>query len=248
MSRPPRQFESTGVFETCRVKAGTILHRHEHIERLKASLRTLGMDLRLVQGMEARLAAAAHRVQDGFVRVGVRARGEPRVTMDERKGIPYSQKLKKRGLKVTTSAGRWPSGEAGCAGAKHSDRLSSILARAQSKDAGEVLRFNAQGYLTEATVSNLFLVRNGELLTPAAWLGVLDGVTRRRILWAASRLGIPVQETVVTRHELFNAEEAFLTNVLMGVMPIREVDGRRIGAGIPGPITRRLSKWVETET
>ena len=169
------------------------------------------------------------------------------MVVDERQGTPYSDQMRKEGVSVVTSACR-ASADAGFAGAKHSDRLSNILARAEAGDAGEFLRFNAEGYLTEGTVSNLFLVRNGELLTPATWLGVLDGVTRRHVLRAAARLRIPASETVVTRHELFNAEEAFLTNVLMGIMPVREADGRRIGRHVPGPITRRLSNAIAQES
>ena len=245
MNRPPRQFDAAGVFETCRVRKGAVLHRQEHLERLRESLRTLGMDVHRVQGVEARLNAAARRVGDGFVRIGLRAEGEPRMVVDERRGTPYSDRMRTEGVKVVTAAGCWPSGETGFAGAKHTDRLSSILARAQAGDAAEVLRFNAEGYLTEGTVSNLFLVKDGTLLTPATWLGVLDGVTRRQLLLAAGRLHIPVQETVVTRHELFNADEAFLTNVLMGVLPVREADGRRIGRRLPGPMTQRLSESLE---
>ena len=226
------------------MKKGRPLHPEEHIERLKASLQTLGMNLDVVRGIGAQLNAAARRVQDGFVRVGVRGQGSPKVTVIERKGTPYSSEMKRRGLKLTTAASRWPSGELGLAGVKHADRLSGILVRAEVGDSAEVLRLNAGGYLTEGTVSNLFLVKDGELVTPATWLGVLDGVTRRHVLLAAGRLRIPVRETVVTRHELFNAEEAFLTNVLMGILPIREVDGRQIGAPLPGPITRRLMKLL----
>jgi branched-chain amino acid aminotransferase len=128
------------------------------------------------------------------------------------------------------------------ASVKCSERLSGVLARLEGPGATEVLSLNRQGYLTEGTVSNLFLVKDRRLFTPPAWAGVLEGVTRRKVWQAARRLGIPVCEVLLTRHEMFNADEAFLTNVLMEILPIRVVDGRRIGSRVPGAVTRRLMR------
>jgi len=120
--------------------------------------------------------------------------------------------------------------------------LGSILARLEGDGSFEVLRLNFQGYLTEGTISNFFLVKDGILYTPPAWIGVLQGISRARVLRAARRWRMEVREIPVTRHELFNADEAFLTNVLMGVLPIRRVDGRAIGSNVPGPWTLRFMR------
>jgi len=124
----------------------------------------------------------------------------------------------------------------------------TFYGRKSSREPAEVLRVGIHGYPTEATTSNVFLVRGGVLTTPPLWLGVLEGVTRGKVLEVARELKIAVAEIPITRHDLFNAEEAFLTNVLMGILPIREVDGRRIGTKIPGPITQRLIQTLSIQT
>ena len=102
------------------------------------------------------------------------------------------------------------------------------------------------GYVTEGTVSNLFFIQGKELVTAPAWAGILEGVTRSRVIRAARRMGVAVKEVPFTRHDLFNAEEAFLTNVLMGILPVRQVDGRRIGEKTPGPVTRKLMRALRS--
>ncbi|MBI4226707.1 MAG: aminotransferase class IV family protein, partial [Candidatus Omnitrophica bacterium] len=110
----------------------------------------------------------------------------------------------------------------------------------------EILWCNEQGLLTEGTVSNLFLVRRGQLLTPPVWGGALPGVVRQAVCRLARRLKISVEETPVTRHELYTAEEAFVTNSLVGVVAIRVADGRRVGTRCPGSVTRRLQRAYDT--
>ena len=188
------------------------------------------------------LRRTARSVGNGFVRIAVRRpeMGKDRFVIHGRPGIPYRADQIRRGVTVVTAASRWPLGEPAFALAKVSERLGSILARLEGKQAAEVLRLGPLGYLTEGTVSNLFLIKNGVLVTPPRWLGVLEGVARGHLLKLAKRLRVPVLEVPVTRHDLFNADEAFLTNVLMGILPIARVDGRRIGARVPGPITRKF--------
>ena len=239
-------FDASGGFETCRVKRGTVLHLEDHLERLEATLQALGMPRGSRDRWRRSLTRAARGIRDGFIRIGVNRVGEPPIIVYRKLAVPYSAKQGAKGVKVVTAPTRWPSGEPTAAQAKHSERLSSVLARLEGRDAVEVLRLGPHGYLTEGTVSNLFLVKNGVLITPPTWAGVLEGVTRQRVIQAALRLKIPVQEVMVTRHELFNADEAFLTNVLMGALPIREADGRRIGTTVPGSITRRIVRRISS--
>lgn len=239
----PCLFDASGVFETCRVRKGRVLHSEEHLRRLSASLKTVGIfswDLREVR---RRLQEGARGMREGYVRVAVRRCGRPQILVHRQPGLPYSSRLFKTGVSVRTSALREPGGDPAFGQVKISERAGSVMARAETRgEVFELLRMGRDGTLTEGTVSNFFLIRGGVLMTPPGWLGVLGGVTQERILAIARRLKIPVQVVPVTRHELFNAQEAFLTNVLMKILPIREVDGRRIGPPLPGPVTRRLMK------
>lgn len=244
LSEIPSPFDASGVFETCRVRRGKVLHLDEHLERLRASLKTVGIPPMEERAISQPVRQAAGKIQEGFVRVAVRRDRTPAVIVYPHPKIPYSRRQMTRGVSIRTVASRQPSTESIPAQVKHSERLSSILARMDAPGSMEVLRLGPHGYLTEGTVSNLFLVREGVLMTPALWLGVLAGVTRTDLLEAARRLKIPTREVPVTRHELFNAQEAFLTNVLVGILPIRQVDGRRIGAKVPGPVTRRLMRAI----
>lgn len=241
---------ASGAFETCRVRDGKILHFKEHMERLKASLKTLGA----VTGTPSRnfepprtllrkLVEMAGRIQEGHLRVAARRDGD--FLVHRWRGASYPERLRREGVRVSTVPSRWPLGETAVAQTKGSERLSQILARLEADEAGEVLRIGPHGYLTEGNVSNFFLVKNRTLTTPPAWLGVLEGLMRAQVLKAAHLLKIPILEVPVTRHELFNAEEAFLTNVLMGILPIRSLDGRRIGGNLPGPVTRRLIDLID---
>ncbi len=239
MSVLPRPFDASGAFETCRVSRGKVLFLEEHLHRLSESLKTLGVSGWNRERSRRRLREAASGVRQGYVRIAV-GREQGTVVVHRKEGLPYPPRLRREGIRLTTVPTRWPQGEAAPAQAKSSERLSGVLARLEGGQAAEVLRIGPHGYLTEGTASNLFMVREGALCTPPRWLGVLEGVTRWRVLEAAGRLKIPTREIPFSRHDLFNAEEAFLTNVLMGILPIREVDGRRIGSRLPGRITRRL--------
>ena len=237
---PPASFDASGAFETCRVEGGKILHLREHLLRLSASLQTLGVPPVNEAEIQTELAQAARAVRTGSVRIAVCREGSPRWLIHRHRGFPYSRRQMKEGIDLTTVPTRWPAGESAPAKAKGSERLSGILARLEGKGKPEVLRIGPQGYLTEGTVSNLFMVKEGILTTPPGWLGVLEGVTRAHVIAAARRLRIPVREIPFTRHDLFNAEEAFLTNVLMTLLPIRRLDGREIGTRVPGRVTKRL--------
>lgn len=237
----PVEFDASGVFETCRVRKGQVLHREEHLRRLRASLKTAGIFKWDEIAARRKMSRAAKGLKEGFLRIAVRRWGRPRILVHREEKIPYS-KTRASGISLRTVPSRWPAGESGWAQVKSSERLSGVLARLEAPNEAEVLRLGPQGHVTEGTVSNLFFVRQGALVTAPGWLGVLEGITRETVIRAARRMRLVVKETPFTRHDLFNAEEAFLTNVLMGVLPIRQVDGRRIGEKTPGPVTRKLMK------
>ena len=123
------------------------------------------------------------------------------------------------------------------------DYVNSTLAKSESVacDYDEALLLDTNGYVAEGTGQNIFIVRNGVLLTPPL-PSVLEGITRKSIMEMAKNEKIEVKETYFTRDELYIAEEAFFTGTAAEVTPIREVDGRSIGGGKPGPITKKLQK------
>lgn len=233
----------SGAFETCRVKEGRVRHLQEHLGRLSASLQTLGIFS--WDRLEAKhaLEAAARRLAQGYVRLNVRRDG--RIVVHANPRIPYGKRRIWKGLSLTTVPTRWPPGKPETAQVKMSERLGSILGRFEGGEAEEVLRIGPHGYVTEGTVSNLFLVKEKTVVTPPRWVGVLEGVTRGELFRAAARLGIPFAERPMSRHDLFNADELFMTNVLMGIFPVRSLDGRQIGRQVPGPLTRRLMRELE---
>lgn len=121
--------------------------------------------------------------------------------------------------------------------------LESLLAKAEAREreVEECILLNAAGYVAEGSTSNVFLVKGGRLITPSSDSGILPGITREVLIEIASRMGIPSDERWVRPKELFAADECFLTNSIIELMPLVEVDGRRIGEGRPGPLTRELA-------
>ena len=128
--------------------------------------------------------------------------------------------------------------------AKYSARLGSVLAvaDAQLRGVDEALFMDAMGSVTESTASNVGIISDGVILTPPCWLGLLEGITRDVLFELAQRLAISIEEVPLTRHDLYNAEEAFLTSTLKEVLAVTWIDGRQIGAGRPGPVTLQLHR------
>lgn len=127
---------------------------------------------------------------------------------------------------------------------KASQFMNGVLAALDESAPGahELLFFGPLGTVAEGTVSNVFIVKDKQLLTPAVSSGILKGVTRSVVIALAEKRRIPVVETLLTRHEFYTAEECFLTNTSSEVLPVVAIDGRAIGSGAPGPITRKLAK------
>ncbi|GAI49392.1 unnamed protein product, partial [marine sediment metagenome] len=122
--------------------------------------------------------------------------------------------------------------------------LNNILAKIEANNCGypEAIMLDSMGYVAECTGDNIFIVKRGELYTPPQCMGTLRGITRDTVLEIARRLGIARHEHVLTRHELYISDEAFLTGTAAEVIPVVKVDGRAIGRGLPGEITLRLMK------
>jgi branched-chain amino acid aminotransferase len=120
--------------------------------------------------------------------------------------------------------------------------LNNILAKIEANNAGveEAVMLNSEGYVAEGTADNLFIVKSGALMTPPLSAGALYGITRATVIELAEQAGIRVSEPNLTRYDLFNADECFVTGTGAEIMPVVKIDGRRIGTGKPGPLTKKL--------
>jgi len=156
----------------------------------------------------------------------------------------YDEKLYKEGISVVTAATRRVSHDMFSPLVKSLNYLNNILAKMEANQAGcaESLMLNAQGLVAECSADNIFIVKNGELLTPAPDQGILLGVTRAAAIEIARKLGITVRELQLTRHDIFVADECFLTGTGAELVPVISLDERKIGDGRPGPITGKLLK------
>ncbi len=242
-----------GLFETMRAYEGKVFRLDGHLNRLTAASETLGFS---VSSMDLKTAVAdviqANRLGNARIRIAISI-GEggmipdpstcdkPTVLILATEYHPYSEKTYQAGFKAIVSSIHRNS-QSPLSRLKSANYLESLLAKQQARAAGvdEAILLNEKGHLAEASMSNIFLATDGTLLTPAEDSGVLSGITRaatRELCW---QLSIKCHEEMITLEELFSAEEAFLTNSLMEIMPLTEIDGKAIGSGRPGPITEKL--------
>jgi len=246
-----------GVFEGIRVYARRIFRLAAHLDRLYASARALALDIPLSPDAMAdvvREAVRRNRAEDAYIRLvvtrgvgdlGIDPRSCPRpsvivIVTDIR---VYPPDLYAHGVKVVTSATRQVSHDSIDPRIKSLNYLKNVLAKLDALHAGahEAIMLNAAGFIAECTADNLFVVRRGAVLTPAPQDGALEGITRDAVLRVAAAHGIPSAEARLTRYDVYTADECFVTGTGAGLMPVVEVDGRRIGTGRPGPVAQRLT-------
>ncbi len=247
-----------GVFEGIRAYNGRVFRLVEHIRRLYESAHSILLTIPLSQ--EEMIKAVVdtvnvNKLREAYIRLVV-TRGVGDLGMDPRKCKQaqvfiiadkitlYPEELYEKGLDVITVATRRNIAEALEPKIKSLNYLNNIHAKIEANRAGvlEALMLTNQGYICEGTGDNIFIYRRGELLTPPAYLGILEGITREAIIELAAREGIPLREVPFTRHDLYVSEECFLTGTAAEVIPVIEADQRVIGSGKPGPITKRLIK------
>jgi len=245
-----------GVFEGIRAYNGRIFRLDRHLDRLYDSARYLMLEIPLSKPeMSAAIVETVRRcgLRDAYIRPVI-SRGVGDLGLDPRKcKVPtvviivdtiqlYPKEAYERGLRAVTAAVRKVRPDAVSVQAKTLNYLSSILARLEANRAGveEALMLQGDGYVCECSADNIFLVRGGEVWTPPAHLGILQGVTREAVMELARRQGLPMLERVFTLYDVYTADECFLTGTGAEVGPVVEVDSRRIAAGTPGPITQRL--------
>ena len=245
-----------GVFEGIRIYGGRVFRLPQHIERLYDSARTICLDIPLtpVQMAEAITATVrANAKQEGYIRVVV-TRGAGHLGLDPRKTTDpqviiivddislYPAELYEHGMEIVTAATIRNHPNAVNPRIKSLNYLNNILAKIEAVRAGchEALMLNHKGEVAECTGDNLFLVKHQVLLTPPLDAGVLEGVTRNAVLELALAEKIVVQQTALTRHDVYTADECFLTGTAAEVIAVVKCDGRVIGTGKPGSITRQL--------
>jgi branched-chain amino acid aminotransferase len=247
-----------GVFEGIRAYGGRVFALEAHVRRLFESARSIQLDIGVGEGEMAdiiRRAVERNGLGDAYIRVVV-TRGRGDLGLDPRK-CPrptlfviadaialYPASLYEEGLTAVTVSVRRTAVDALSPRVKSLNYLNNILAKLAAANAGkaEAILLGPEGYPIEATGENLFIVRRGRLLTPPVYLGVLEGITRATVLDLARAQGMPAAEEPFTLHDLYVADECFLTGTAAEIVPVVEVDGRRIGDGRPGPVTRGLTR------
>jgi branched-chain amino acid aminotransferase group I len=243
-----------GLFETMRAYEGQVFRLDRHLNRLVHSAEVLGLPIGVTDLKSAVMATIqANQLGDARVRITISI-GEGGIVPDpntcDKPTVlilaghyqPYPEQVYEKGFRAIVSSIRRNS-QSPLSKLKSANYLESILARQEARAAGidEALCLNEKGLLAEASMSNIFLVTNSILRTPGQDSGILPGITRETILELASPLGINTVEHDIRLDELFQAQEAFLTNSLMEIMPLTEIDGKPIGPGKPGPFTKRLA-------
>jgi branched-chain amino acid aminotransferase len=245
-----------GVFEGIRFYNGRVFRLEEHIDRLFDSARAIALNIGLEKPavIEATLETIRqNKLQDGYIRLVVtRGVGDlglnpmlcPKASMIiiASKITLYSAEKYQNGLEVVTCATRRIPHGALSPMVKSLNYLNNVMAKieAQNAGAGEGLMLNEQGFVSECTGDNIFIIKNGVIFTPPIAAGALAGVTRSVVFDLAAEFGIPIREPMMTRYDIFTADECFLTGTAAEVIPAVKLDTRLIGDGKPGPITQRL--------
>lgn len=245
-----------GVFEGIRSYRGRVFKLDEHLHRLYDSAKAIVLKIPIsIQEMEAAVLETLRRndLYDAYIRLIVtRGVGDlgldpdncpaPTIIIITDKIALYPQKFYEEGLEIVTVSTRRNYAEAINPRIKSLNYLNNILAKIEGKQAGvvEALMLNAEGYVVECTGDNIFFVKKGALVTPPVHLGILEGVTRNTVIDLAHELGVVVEEKMFTRHDLYTADECFLTGTAAEVIPVVNIDRRVIGNGHPGTVTQKL--------
>lgn len=253
-----------GVFEGIRVYDGKVFRLAEHLDRLDQSARAIMMYLtwsreELTQAIIE--TVRANQLRDAYVRLIVtRGVGDLGLDPDNCKNpclIVITSKIQlypaeyyEKGLKIIFSSVQRMPGTALDPQAKTLNYLNSIQAKIEAKSAGvqEAIMLNSSGYVVECTADNIFVYRQGRLMTPPAYCGALQGITRGVVVESARELGVALEFPLMTKHDLYTAEECFLTGTAAEVVPVVQIDGRQVGDGRVGAVTRRLMQAFREKT
>jgi branched-chain amino acid aminotransferase len=245
-----------GVFEGIRIYAGKVFRIREHVDRLYESAVALSLEIPMSREAMADAIVATVKANDkheGYIRLVV-TRGPGSLGIDPRRCEDpqviiivddislYPTEVYERGLEVITASITRNHPNALNPRIKSLNYLNNILAKMEATRAGcqEAIMLNQAGEVAECTGDNIFIVKRGVLKTPPATAGLLEGVTRGAVLELARAAKIPVEVTSLQRHDIYTADECFLTGTAAEVVAVVKADDRPIGNGKPGPVTRQL--------
>jgi branched-chain amino acid aminotransferase len=245
-----------GVFEGMRSYAGKVFRMKQHMDRLWNSAKAIWLEIPMTKeamGAAVNETLAANGIKDGYIRLVV-TRGSgtlgldpnrcsnPQVIIITDKIALYPEDFYQNGLEIVTASTVRNHPAALNPRIKSLNYLNNILAKIEGLKAGciEALMLNHKGEIAECTGDNIFLVRDGVLQTPPLDAGILEGITRDAIIEVAKAAGIEVREMAMTKHDVYIADECFLTGSAAEAIPVVRIDSRTIGDGKPGPITRDL--------
>ena len=245
-----------GIFEGIRFYNGRVFRLEEHLLRLWDSARSICLEIPMTMPdmTEAVLETIRqNHLRDGYIRLLV-TRGignlglnptqckSPSVIIIAATIALYHQDFYRKGLTIVTCATRRSNPAALNPAVKSLNYLNNVMARIEANLAGadEALMLNDAGNVAECTADNVFVVKHGQIFTPPVAAGALRGITRSVVFEIAAELGVKVRETDITRHDVFVADECFLTGTAAEIVPVVKADGRSIGNGKPGPITARI--------
>ncbi|HBN78239.1 MAG TPA: branched-chain-amino-acid transaminase [Planctomycetaceae bacterium] len=253
-----------GIFEGIRIYNRKVFLLEEHIERLYESAHAIRLTIPLSPAEMTKAVeetVAANELVDGYIRLvitrgsgslglDIRRTSDPQVIIIADKISLYPEELYEQGLKIITASTIRNHPQALSPRIKSLNYLNNILAKIEGSDAGclEAVMLNHKGEVAECTGDNIFIVKNGVLKTPSTDAGILDGITRRAVLRLAREAKLEIMETTMTRHELYVSDECFLTGSAAEVIAVVELDGRLIGDGKPGPVTKDLKSRFEKLT
>lgn len=245
-----------GVFEGLRSYGGKVFKLREHLVRLVESASAIL--LKIPYTVDELISAVNDTLEknglvDGYIRLVV-TRGSgtlgldpdrcsnPQVIIIADKITLYPQEYYDNGLEIITASTMRNHPNALSSRVKSLNYLNNILAKVEGTQAGcvEALMLNHNGHVSECTADNIFIVKNGKILTPSIDAGILEGITRQTVIDLARESGLEVVECILSRHDVYVADECFLTGTAAEIAPIVKVDQRVIGDGKPGPVTQSL--------
>lgn len=245
-----------GVFEGIRAYNGRVFKLKEHVDRLFCSAKAILLDIPMspAEVVAATVETCArNRIRNGYIRLvvtrGVGTLGlnpnrckRPSVIIIADKIQLYPPEMYERGMAIVTVPTTRNLINAVNPAIKSLNYLNNILAKIEANNAGveEAIMLNAEGFVAECTGDNIFIVKGNQLLTPPLSAGALYGITRGVVLDLARETGLQTSEPNLTRYDLFNADECFLTGTGAELIPVVKIDGRTVGSGKPGPTTRKL--------